>query len=166
MFNRLRDSVNRVLGDGVMQWRRVIDAFGLKYPSVHISERFLQNDRGVAVHTPGAYLVWKVGQGSDYIGYFDYSPIPAGAYVVQLFPTRRGAEEHVDRMATGRARRVATSMAEAGKDTVVTDILCFDYDGPVGELTKFTSFYQTVLEEDKKEYVTLANRSREGKGYL
>lgn len=162
MFSgQLRDTINRVFGNGVMQWQRVIDAFRLKYPGVRVSVRCLMNDRDVVVYTPGAFLVWKIGTDySKYSEYFEYSEIPAGAYVVQLFRSQVGAGYLVERMfPIGSRGRFARSTAEAGKDTVITDIARFHYEALVGELALMKDFYQSVLKEDAQQYLALANRS-------
>jgi hypothetical protein len=150
------------------RWTRVVEAFLLKYPGVHICTAHLYNrwqKRGTAC-PPGGFLVWRVGKNQSIPGlttFYDAGSLSVGDYFVQLFPSCAAARAEGYRLRTGRERVVvaytAAEAEAAGDNAVLTTAgAMFDYDAPVGELARYDSFAGMVLPGDRHRW----DKSRSG----
>lgn len=166
MFDRFMDHLDRGLGKKNVRWRRIVDAFRLKYPEVNIDPIYLEapdfdiyttdvmNSKSIEPVPPGGYLVWRVGE-RGFLTLGSYTPLPAGTYVVQLCPSMQRALRVKDRFMTGPDRvPFASCLPETGGNTAIIGHGRFDYDAPVGELTSYRSFLSHVFPEDRRRFVS------------
>ena len=156
MFSGLLDNLASALGGAAndASWARVIAAFLKKHPDVLFCDDHLQGK-----HAPGGFIVWKFGRDGYRVGKFNAgSPVAAGSYGVQLFPSREEAEVEAYRRRFGPdGVMLASRTAEAGSRTVITGIGAFDVAAPAGELTSCVydgSFSMLVLYEDGPRFAS------------
>jgi hypothetical protein len=93
---------------------------------------------------------------------FNDNPQPPGSYVVQLYPGEAALAELNRRRSSDGQDHVsfARNTGEAGDHTVITGYGTFHYDASVGELSRATSFYQEMLEEDGRRYCETESRRK------
>jgi hypothetical protein len=161
MFNYLVDHLNRLIGKPTY-WRRMVDAFLLKYPDVEIGTFLLMypsprrggspRRRDPEFYPPEAFLVWRIGtNGNDVEGRTigDFTPLRDGTYVVQFFVSSHAAQTELSRQMFGPGKvKFGTKIENFDGRTAVTAIANFHYNAPVGELSATTSFLEMVLEQD------------------
>ncbi|HMN15559.1 MAG TPA: hypothetical protein PKD55_24850 [Bellilinea sp.] len=167
MFNYLLDSARSYVGGegsllGAVRWRRVVDAFQLKYPDVNVCFNYLRKEN-LGLKVPYQFIVWRLGKanGNDRPRFENggWKTEKEGTYVVQFFPIS-GSRFDISAYAKRNhpnGTYVVKEAAAAGEKTVITDFGLFEYEPPVGELG-VRPFPEMVLNEDKSKVWAMGNR--------
>lgn len=168
MFDFLLDSARAYVGGegsllGAVRWRRVVDAFQLKYPDVNVCLIYLRKDNG-ELKVPMSYNVWRIGKGGSsadgpFFGNGGWKTQEEGTYVVQFYPFsgRRFDSDAYAKRHHPNGAHVVKMAADVGENTVITGFGYLDYEAPVGEL-ELRSFPEKVLIEDKSKFRAMGNR--------